>query len=85
MTNSKLKKQQSILAEELGRLGSRKIFHSRMVHTFHGLPGLILEMEDSTGTHAYKFVGSKKFDDIEKVEKKEELAGTKPGTVIRTF
>ena len=41
-------------------------------YKFRGLPGLILEMEDSTGTHAYKFVGSKKFDDIEKVEKKEE-------------
>ncbi|KFC24116.1 GLPGLI family protein [Chryseobacterium sp. FH1] len=54
-------------------------------YKFHGLPGLILEMEDSTGTHAYKFVGSKNFDDVEKVEKKEELAGIKPGTVIRTF
>ena len=55
-------------------------------YKFHGLPGLILEMEDSTGTHAYKFVGSKKFDDIEKFEKKEEIVDPKPGrTFTRTF
>lgn len=54
-------------------------------YKFHGLPGLILEMEDSTGTHAYKFVGSKKFDDIEKVEKKEELGATKSGMVVKSF
>ncbi len=40
-------------------------------YKFHGLPGLILEMEDSTGTHLFKFAGSKKFDEVEKIEKKE--------------
>lgn len=38
-------------------------------YKFHGLPGLILEMEDSTGTHIFKFAGSTKFDEIEKIEK----------------
>jgi len=38
-------------------------------YKFHGLPGLILEMEDSTGTHVFKFAGSKNFDEVEKVEK----------------
>ena len=47
-------------------------------YKFHGLPGLILEMEDSTGTHIFKFAGSKKFDEVEKVEKKD-IENTVPG------
>ena len=43
-------------------------------YKFHGLPGLILEMEDTTGTHIYKFAGSKKFDEIEKIEKDSDLS-----------
>ncbi len=38
-------------------------------YKFHGLPGLILEMEDSTRTHVFKFAGSKKFDEVEKIGK----------------
>ncbi|WP_312824021.1 GLPGLI family protein [Epilithonimonas sp.] len=38
-------------------------------YKFHGLPGLILEMEDSTSTHVFKFAGSKKFDEVEKIGK----------------
>lgn len=45
-------------------------------YKFHGLPGLILEMEDSTGTHIFKFAGIEKFDDVEKIEKnKPEITG----------
>lgn len=33
-------------------------------YKFSGLPGLILEMEDVTKTHQYKFLGIKNFDDI---------------------
>lgn len=51
-------------------------------YKFHGLPGLILEMEDSTGTHQFKFVGSKKFDEVEKVENKETAAPA-GGRIIR--
>ncbi|MCD9854225.1 GLPGLI family protein [Epilithonimonas sp. JDS] len=47
-------------------------------YKFHGLPGLILEMEDSTGTHVFKFAGSKKFDEVERVEKKD-IENTAPG------
>ncbi|WP_379967726.1 GLPGLI family protein [Epilithonimonas sp. UC225_85] len=54
-------------------------------YKFRGLPGLILEMEDSTGTHSFKFAGSKKFDEVEKVEKKDEIGSTKSGLVIKTF
>lgn len=52
-------------------------------YKFHGLPGLILEMEDSTGTHLFKFAGSKKFDDNEKTEKKEIEAIAPGGRVMR--
>ncbi|MFW2135013.1 GLPGLI family protein [Chryseobacterium sp. TY4] len=41
-------------------------------YKFSGLPGLILEMHDSTATHAYKFIGLKKFDDIEIKESANE-------------
>ena|SRR6218665_2367640 len=51
-------------------------------YKFHGLPGLILEMEDSTGTHSFKFVGSKKFDEVEKIEKKE-IAAPSGGRIVR--
>ena len=47
-------------------------------YKFQGLPGLILEMEDSTGTHIFKFAGSKKFDEVEKIEKKD-IENTAPG------
>ncbi len=53
-------------------------------YKFHGLPGLILEMEDSTGTQVFKFAGSKKFDEIEVPDKKDEIGNTK-GMVIKTF
>ena len=43
-------------------------------YKFHGLPGLILEMEDATGTHVYKFAGSKKIDEIEKNEKDSDFS-----------
>lgn len=33
-------------------------------YKFSGLPGLILELEDSTKTHIYKFIGNKKFDEV---------------------
>ena len=54
-------------------------------YKFQGLPGLILEMEDSTGTQIFKFAGSKKFDEVEKIEKKDEIGSTKGGMVIKTF
>lgn len=54
-------------------------------YKFQGLPGLILEMEDSTGTEVFKFAGSKKFEEIEKVEKKDDIGSTKGGMVIKTF
>ena len=54
-------------------------------YKFHGLPGLILEMEDSTGTQSFKFAGSKKFDEVEKEDKKDEIGSTKSGMVIKTF
>lgn len=38
-------------------------------YKFSGLPGLILELEDSTQTHIYKFIGNKKFDEVEQVDK----------------
>lgn len=38
-------------------------------YKFSGLPGLILELEDSTHTHIYKFIGNKKFDEVEQVDK----------------
>lgn len=50
-------------------------------YKFHGLPGLILEMEDSTGTHQFKFAGSKKFDEVEKIEKDNET--TVGGRTVR--
>lgn len=53
-------------------------------YKFHGLPGLILEMEDSTGTHIFKFAGSKNFDEIEKIEKKE-IESTAPGARVVRF
>ncbi len=43
-------------------------------YKFHGLPGLILEMEDATGTHQFRFAGSKKFDEVEKIEKDNEIS-----------
>jgi len=52
-------------------------------YKFHGLPGLILEMEDSTGTHILKFAGSKKFDEIEKIEKKDIESTAPGGRVVR--
>lgn len=52
-------------------------------YKFHGLPGLILEMEDSTGTHVFKFAGSKNFDEIEKIEKKEIESTAPGGRVVR--
>lgn len=52
-------------------------------YKFHGLPGLILEMEDATGTHIFKFAGSKNFDEIEKIEKKEIESTTPGGRVVR--
>lgn len=52
-------------------------------YKFHGLPGLILEMEDSTGTHIFKFAGSKKFDEIEKIEKKDIESTAPGGRVVR--
>ncbi len=51
-------------------------------YKFRGLPGLILEMEDSTGTHIFKFAGSKKFDEVEKIEKKE-ISAPVGGRVVR--
>lgn len=51
-------------------------------YKFHGLPGLILEMEDATGTHQFKFVGSKKFDEVEKIEKRE-VSEPVGGRVVR--
>ncbi len=33
-------------------------------YKFSGLPGLILEIEDATKTHIYKFIGNKKFDEV---------------------
>ncbi len=51
-------------------------------YKFHGLPGLILEMEDATGTHIFKLVGSKKFDEVEKIEKKE-ITPPVGGRVVR--
>ena len=54
-------------------------------YKFHGLPGLILEMEDFTGTHLYKFAGSKKLDEVQKPDKKDEIGSTKSGLVIKTF
>lgn len=51
-------------------------------YKFHGLPGLILEMEDSTGTHVFKFAGSKNFDEVEKVEKADNDT-TAGGRTIR--
>ena len=53
-------------------------------YKFSGLPGLILEMEDSTGTHSFKFAGSKKFDEVVKSEK-EEIGSTRGGIVVKTF
>ncbi|WP_313099764.1 GLPGLI family protein [Epilithonimonas sp.] len=53
-------------------------------YKFSGLPGLILEMEDSTGTHSFKFAGSKKFDEVVKIEK-EEIGSTRGGIVVKTF
>lgn len=44
-------------------------------YKFSGLPGLILELEDSTRTHAYKFIGNKKFDEIEQVDKPSSIQG----------
>jgi len=52
-------------------------------YKFHGLPGLILEMEDSTGTHSFKFAGSKKFDEVEKIEK-NEIGSTRGGLVVKS-
>lgn len=53
-------------------------------YKFYGLPGLILELEDATGTHSFKFVGSKKFDEVTKIEK-EEIGSTRGGMVVKTF
>lgn len=52
-------------------------------YKFSGLPGLILELEDSTQTHIYKFIGNKKFDEIEKIEKSTSspLSGTSTRTI----
>lgn len=44
-------------------------------YKFSGLPGLILEMQDNTGTHAYKFIGLKKFDDVEIKESANDSNG----------
>ncbi|WP_313027341.1 GLPGLI family protein [Soonwooa sp.] len=44
-------------------------------YKFSGLPGLILEMQDATGTHAYKFLGIKKFDDVEIKESANDSNG----------
>ena len=53
-------------------------------YKFSGLPGLILEMEDSTGTHIFKFAGSRKFVEVEKIEK-EDIGSTRGGIVVKTF
>lgn len=52
-------------------------------YKFQGLPGLILEMEDATGTHQFRFVGSKKFDEVEKVGK-NDLGSNKGGLTVKS-
>jgi len=53
-------------------------------YKFYGLPGLILELEDASGTQSFKFLGSKKFDEVVKIEK-EDIGSTRGGMVVKTF
>ena len=53
-------------------------------YKFYGLPGLILELEDTSGTQSFKFLGSKKFDEVVKIEK-EDIGSTRGGLVVKTF
>ena len=53
-------------------------------YKFYGLPGLILELEDASGTQSFKFLGSKKFDEVVKIDK-EDIGSTRGGMVVKTF
>lgn len=51
-------------------------------YKFSGLPGLILEMEDATQTHVYKFSGIKKFDDVEIKESADNTTSSRTMVII---